>query len=60
MSVNWTYCGDHVTKYTNVKSLCCVIYVTYTTILNKNLVKKKGIYYVPEKMTDSSHHLTIA
>ena len=41
---NETYCGDHVTGYTNSKSSCCtpetniMLYVSYTSILKK----KKG------------------
>lgn len=36
-SVNKTYCGDHLTIYTNVKSLCYasennMLYVNYTSI----------------------------
>ena len=30
---NWTFCGDHLTIYTNIKSLCCIPESNISTIL---------------------------
>ena len=40
MDGHWTYCGDHFTVYTNIKSQCCttetnmILYVNYTATEN--------------------------
>ena len=47
MDVNQTYCGDHFTIYTNIKSLCCIpetnimLYVNYTSILKSYKFNRK-------------------
>lgn len=43
MHVNYTYCGDHFTVYTNIKSLCCTpdmqCYVCQFTSIKKSIKK---------------------
>ena len=47
MDDNQTYCGDHFVMYTNGESLSCthetnmMLYVNYTSIINKKKEKKK-------------------
>lgn len=61
MDVKWTYPGDHLTIYTNVKSLRCTLeinIVTFLLYLNKtykrqstsgsvrNIIKNKKYFFI--------------
>ena len=49
MDINQTYCGDHFTIYTNIKSLICtpetnvMIRVKYTLIKKRNNASEKTV-----------------
>ena len=45
INVNWPYCGQSFTVYTNITSLCCIpgtsmLYVTYNSIKKKRMTRQ--------------------
>lgn len=44
IDVNLTYCGDHITIYTNMESLCCILETNIMLYINYISINKKALF----------------
>ena len=47
---NWSYCGDHLDRYRNIKSLCCVTGTNIVLTADKLHFKSKKLIEKREQL----------